>query len=238
VNNKYLQYVDCFAIFLKREVLFMKIHVLILAIITSMSISMSNVEAVSQKDQRIQLEKSMKQINTAFEQAASEKDEKQRIEILKDIIQPNHLPRFIRTTLKSLYGNDTSKKKIFSYDAAEKTSQDFTNTFEQFIKNPDINHSIELVEKLTITLTDLSEKNSKIKGIKYTISDKYYTRHATELLFNYGINIFESIITFHDLKRMLSNQMNTINIAQFAVQKVADEVRKNLNLTQYSSKIF
>ena len=223
----------------------MKIHVLILAIIASISITMGSIKAISKKEHRIQLEETIKAINTAFIEVSKEGDKKQRIENLKNIIQPNHLPRTIRKTLQSLYGNDTSTNKIFSYDAAQETFKELTAILTNFTENPDINNALKLIgqeekeqlpkESLTKIIQDLSITNERIKNIKFTLSDKYYTRYAAELLFCYGANILHAIVKIHDLLRFLAPQMDTFRTAQSNIKEIADQERKTLKLLSYSS---
>jgi hypothetical protein len=187
----------------------------------------------AQKDLRIALENSMQQINKEFKAAlntlVSRKPTKNTIKSNLNNISTK-LFSLANETLTKLYNNQPASS-VFSFSSAKEELNNINKIFNQFI-NPenssdkDISavYLVNILESLSLTITKL---------------DQYFARYAVELLFNYGINCLNAMANTNSISTdSMRAYFSMVANNQFAVQKVADEERKNLNLTQYSSEIF
>ena len=211
----------------------MKIHVLILAIIASMSISMSNVEAISQKEQRIQLDQQIESISKPFINLLTKKlmlnvFQKQLLLII------NQDPKVITTPAATLL-----RKSYGKYSDNAITSIEQTNTLlKKALSLPaetweELNKKTQTIDTISYELSQnikkLSEKIVSIKKIGFREN-----RYATEIAFIYAVNAFNALEKLLDIidpeERFYKSFAEDVNKAAKIVDDIAQQERKSLKM--------
>jgi len=211
----------------------MKIHILILAIITSIGMTIGSVEAISQKEQRIQLDQQIESISKPFIDLLTKKLGTNVFQRQLSLII-NQDPKAItvpdKTLLKKSYGK-------YSDNAIKSIEQ--TNTLlNKALLAPaetwiELNKKTQIIDTISYELSQnikkLSEKIVSIKKIGYREN-----RYATEIAFIYAVNAFNALEKLLDTidpeARFYKSFAADVNKAAKIVDDIAQQERKSLKI--------